>query len=116
MAATLFHDTVFNAIQDILANVSERDSGSREKPSRRFRTAQAARAYISVSSGTEITTRMVSEELGITSRELRYAFQEAYGVSPYQYVIFDKLSRPADSFENPATSPEACRVRRRASA
>ena len=92
LAASLFRDTVCNSLGDILATSLGSPPVQVHSLSRRFMLAQEARDYIAENDGSGLTIDQIAGSLGITSRELRYAFREAYGISPYQYVVSNKLN------------------------
>ncbi|WP_164658483.1 AraC family transcriptional regulator [Tropicibacter sp. Alg240-R139] len=52
----------------------------------RYRIAEGARQLIDTDPGEALTATKVAETIGISERELRYAFGEVFETSPYQYI------------------------------
>ena len=93
VAAQLFQETVYHGIKEIFRSHVDALKFEPIGTSRRFKQAEAARNYIHNQEFPDFKTEAVAESLGITSRALRYAFKDAYGISPYQYILIDRLAK-----------------------
>lgn len=81
---------IHGLMQVIDAGVSARDS-HRLPPTRRLDLVEKGRDYVSAHLITDNSADDIAQALGVSYPALHYAFREALGVSPYQYVLTQKL-------------------------
>ena len=86
------------ALDDIcegLRRVVEAGLGSagRSKPrlARRVDLVKKAQAFVAGNLTADLTAEDLARSLGVSYRALNYAFKDSLGVSPYKYVLTEKL-------------------------
>ena len=77
---------------DILANRAMEDAETR-----RADIVAAATSYLDANLTTSTSIERMASDIGVSSRLLAYAFQDAIGLSPYQFVLLKRLHHARDA-------------------
>ncbi len=77
---------------DILANRAREDAETR-----RADIVAAATSYLDANLTTATSIERMAADIGVSSRLLAYAFQDAIGLSPYQFVLLKRLHNARDA-------------------
>ena len=86
-----FFDFIIHGLQQVV-DAGLIAGGSHElKSTRRPELTKKAIDFIAANPGTDFSLDDMTEALGVSYRVLNYAFQDTLGLSPYQYLITQKL-------------------------
>ena len=86
-----FFDFIIHGLQQVIdAGLSARGS-LKPKPARRPELVTKGRDFISAHLTTDFSVDDMAQALGVSYRVLNYAFRDSLGMSPYQYILTQKL-------------------------
>ena len=94
-AATVARSELSDVIIDGLQLVVDAGLGAqgwqRPRPARRFDLVNQGREILLAQLDADISLDDLAQSLGVSYRVLNYAFQDTLGVSPYQYMLTERL-------------------------
>lgn len=86
-----FFDFIIDGLQRVIdAGVAARGP-SRLRNGRRFDLVQKGRDFVSAHRAADLSADDMARALGVSYRVLNYAFRDCLGMSPYRYILTEKL-------------------------
>ena len=86
-----FFDSIIDGLQRVIdAGLTARGS-SRLRNGRRFDLVQKGRDFVSAHLTADLSADDMARALGVSYRVLNYAFRDCLGMSPYRYILTEKL-------------------------
>ena len=89
--ATEIHDFILHGLQHLIDAGLRAGPGDVLRPVRRADLVDHARDFVIANLEVDLTAEQIAQSLGVSYRVLNYAFQGTLGVSPYQYIMTEKL-------------------------
>lgn len=86
-----FLDFIINGLIQVVDAGLNASNSQKPKRTRRPEVAKKAREYIAAYRDTDFSIDEMAQSLGVSNRVLNYAFKDAFGISPSQYIQAEKL-------------------------
>jgi AraC-like DNA-binding protein len=104
-----FHDFIVHRLLQLIDAGLRMQGPQHLKSIRRPELVSNAREFVSANLTREISIASLAETLGVSERVLNYAFKEMLGISPYQYLLTQKLHAVRRALKStPVTVSDAC--------
>jgi AraC-like DNA-binding protein len=86
-----FFDFIIDGLQGVIDAGLAAQGPARLRNGRRFDLVQQGRDFVSAHLAADLSADDMARALGVSYRVLNYAFRDCLGLSPYQYILTEKL-------------------------
>jgi AraC family ethanolamine operon transcriptional activator len=90
-ATTQIYNSILHGLQQVVDAGLAASGITAPRSTRRVDLVERARDLMIANVELDLTADAIAKSLGVSYRVLNYAFQDAYGLSPYQYFLTEKL-------------------------